>query len=72
MTGIAYPPVEMALEHAKNFSAHHPEELAAGPDAVSELQAAREQGRREGLEEALARLVHSGMSETQARQILGL
>ncbi len=77
MTGIAYPPVEMALEHVKSFNAHHPEGLATGaepalPDAVSELQAAREQGKREGLEEALARLIRSGMSEGEARQLLGL
>lgn len=77
MTAIAYPPVEMALEHVKNFNAHHPEgqdsaAAPAVPDAVSELQAARAQGQREGLEEALTRLVQSGMSEDQARQILGL
>ncbi|WP_295441736.1 Rpn family recombination-promoting nuclease/putative transposase [uncultured Thiodictyon sp.] len=57
-------------------------------DEVSELRAEREKGRREGmlevalkgklegqregLETALARLMQSGMSEDQARQLLGL
>ena len=57
-------------------------------DEVSERRAEREKGRlegklegkiegkieghREGLETALARLIQSGMSENQARQLLGL
>ena len=53
-------------------------------DQVSELRAEREKGRlecelegklegqREGLEMALDRLIQSGMSEDQARQLLGL
>ena len=82
MAAIAYPPVQQALTRIKDLSADaETRRLAfvrerALHDEVTELRAEREQGKlegkREGLEEALARLVQSGMTESQARQILGL
>ena len=78
MAAIAYPPVQQALEHIKALSADaETRRLAfvrerALHDEVSELRAEREIGKREGLETALARLIQSGMSENQARQLLGL
>ena len=90
MAAIAYPPVQQALEHIKALSADaETRRLAfvrerALHDEVSELRAAREKGKREGmlegelkgkrdgLDEALARLIQNGLSENQARQLLGL
>ena len=78
MAAIAYPPVQQALDHIKALSADaETRRLAfvrerALHDEVSELRAEREIGKREGLETALARLIQSGMSENQARQLLGL
>ena len=82
MAAIAYPPVQQALEHIKALSADaETRRLAfvrerALHDEVSELRAERKigmrEGKLEGLEEALARLIQSGMSENQARQLLGL
>jgi hypothetical protein len=78
MAAIAYPPVQQALDHIKVLSADaETRRLAfvrkrALHDEVSELRAEREKGRLEGLETALARLMQSGMSEHQARQLLGL
>ena len=86
MAAIAYPPVQQALEHIKALSADdETRRLAfvrerALHDEISELRAEREKGKlegklegqREGLETALARLIQSGMSENQARQLLGL
>jgi len=78
MAAIAYPPVQQALDRIKDLSADaETRRLAfvrerALHDEVSELRAEREKGKLEGLEEALARLVQSGIGESQARQILGL
>ena len=82
MAAIADPSVQQALEHIKALSADaETRRLAfvrerALHDEVSELRAEREkgklEGKLEGLEEALARLIQSGMSEHQARQLLGL
>jgi DNA-binding PucR family transcriptional regulator len=78
MAAIAYPPVQQALDRIKGLSADaETRRLAfvrerALHDEASERRAEREQGKLEGLEEALARLIQSGMSESQARQILGL
>ncbi|WP_295441741.1 hypothetical protein [uncultured Thiodictyon sp.] len=82
MSAIAYVPVQQALEHIKALSGDaETRRLAfvrerALHDEISELRAEREKGKlegqREGLETALARLIQSGMSENQARQLLGL
>jgi DNA-binding PucR family transcriptional regulator len=78
MAAIAYPPVQQALDHIKALSADaETRRLAfvrerALHDEVSELRAEREKGRLEGLEDALARLIQNGMSEHEARQLLGL
>lgn len=77
MSEIAYPPVQQALAGIKHLSADaETRRLAfvrerALSDEASLMRQEREKGRAEGLQEALNRLVESGMDEQQARRILG-
>ena len=41
-------------------------------DEISQLASARMEGKQEGLQEAITKMVQSGMSEARARAILGL
>ena len=82
MTEIAYPPVQQALGILKNLSAdEEARRLAlvrerALLNEITELNAARREGEARGeakaMQEALGKLVASGMNEDQARKILGL
>ena len=82
MSEIEYPPVRQALAGIKHLSADaETRRLAfvrerALRDEASLMRQEREkgkiEGRAEGLQEALSRLIESGMSEVQARRILGL
>jgi predicted transposase/invertase (TIGR01784 family) len=85
MSEIHYPPVQKALDCIKSLSADAEtrrlalvRERALGDEAALlryEREAGRQEGkaegRLEGLEEAVNRLVQSGMSEDQARRLLG-
>lgn len=86
MSEIAYPPVRQALGILRNLSAdEETRRLAlvrqrALLNEISELNAARREGKAEGLaegearamREALARLIASGIEPARARAILGL
>jgi predicted transposase/invertase (TIGR01784 family) len=86
MTEIAYPPVQQALGILKNLSAdEEARRLAlvrerALLNEITELNAARREGEAMGeargeakaMQDALGKLIASGMSEDQARKILGL
>jgi predicted transposase/invertase (TIGR01784 family) len=78
MSEIAYPPVQQALGILKHLSAdEEARRLAlvrqrALLNEISELNAARREGKVDGLREALARLIASGIEPARARALLGL
>ena len=78
MSQLSYPPVQQALEMLKNLSADDETQRKAFVreralrDEVSQLASARMEGKQEGLQEAITKMIQSGMSEAQARAILGL
>ena len=86
MSQLTYAPVQQALEMLKDLSADDETQRKAFVreralrDEVSQLASARMEGKREGkqegkqegLQEAITKMVQSGMTEAQARAILGL
>jgi hypothetical protein len=74
MSQLTYPPVQQALEVLKDLSADDETQRKAFVreralrDEISQLASAR----MEGLLEAKTKMLQSGMSEEQARTILGL
>ena len=78
MSQLTYPPVQQALEMLKNLSADDETQRKAFVreralrDEFSQLASARMEGKQEGLQEAITKMIQSGMSEAQARAILGL
>ena len=82
MSQLTYPPVQQALEMLKNLSADDETQRKAFVreralrDEVSQLASARmegkQEGKQEGLQLAITKMIQSGMSEAQARAILGL
>ena len=82
MSQLSYPPVQQALEMLKNLSADDETQRKAFVreralrDEVSQLASARmegkQEGKQEGLQLAITKMIQSGMSEAQARAILGL
>ena len=86
MSQLSYPPVQQALEMLKNLSADDETQRKAFVreralrDEISQLASARMEGKHEGLQEgeskglqkAITKMVQSGMTEAQARAILGL
>jgi hypothetical protein len=74
MSQLTYPPVQQALEVLKDLSADDETQRKAFVreralrDEISQLASAR----MEGLQEAKTKMLQSGMSEEQARTILGL
>jgi predicted transposase/invertase (TIGR01784 family) len=82
MSQLSYPPVQQALSLLKTLSAdaetQHRAQVRerALRDELTEIalanQRGREQGKLEGLQDALDKMIASGISKTQARSILGL
>ena len=78
MSQLTYPPVQQALEMLKGLSADDETQRKAFVreralrDEVSQLASARMEGKQEGLQLAITKMIQSGMSEAQARAILGL
>ena len=82
MSQLTYPPVQQALEVLKDLSADDETQRKAFVreralrDEISQLASARmegkQEGKQEGLQEAKTKMLQSGMSEEQARTILGL
>ena len=78
MSQLTYPPVQQALEMLKSLSADDETQRKAFVreralrDEVSQLASARMEGKQEGLQLAITKMIQSGMSEAQARAILGL
>ena len=82
MSQLTYPPVQQALEVLKDLSADDETQRKAFVreralrDEISQLASARmeglQEGKQEGLQEAKTKMIQSGMSEEQARVILGL
>jgi hypothetical protein len=78
MSQLTYPPVQQALEVLKDLSADDETQRKAFVreralrDEISQLSSARMEGLQEGLQEAKTKMLQSGMSEEQARTILGL
>ena len=78
MSQPADQPVQQVLEMLKNLSADDETQRKAFVreralrDEVSQLASARMEGKQEGLQEAITKMIQSGMSEAQARAILGL
>jgi predicted transposase/invertase (TIGR01784 family) len=86
MSQLTYPPVQQALEVLKDLSADDETQRKAFVreralrDEISQLASARMEGKQEGkqeglqegLQEAKTKMLQSGMSEEQARTILGL
>ena len=81
MSQLTYPPVQQALEVLKDLSADDETQRKAFVreralrDEISQLASARmegkQEGKQEGLQEAKTKMLQSGMSEEQARAILG-
>ena len=79
---LTYPPVQQALEMLKGPSVDDETQRKAFVreralrDEVSQLASARmegkQEGKQEGLQLAITKMIQSGMSEAQARAILGL
>ena len=82
MSQLTYPPVQQALEVLKDLSADDETQRKAFVreralrDEISQLASARmegkQEGKQEGLQEAKTKMLQSGLSEEQARAILGL
>lgn len=82
MSQLTYPPVQQALEVLKDPSADDETQRKAFVreralrDEISQLASARmeglQEGKQVGLQEAKTKMLQSGMSEEQARAILGL
>ena len=86
MNQLSYPPVQEALRRLKDLSADDETQQRAFMreralrDEVTELFAAEQRGEQRGelrgeqrgLQQALTKMLQNGMSEAQARSILGL
>ena len=78
MNQVTYPPVQQALNMLKDLSADAEAQHRAMVreralhDERTLIQAAEQRGKLEGLEDALTKMIASGIAEAQARTILGL
>ena len=82
MSQLTYPPVQQAPGMLKGLSVDDETQRKAFVreralrDEVSQLASARmegkQEGKQEGLQLAITKMIQSGMSEAQARAILGL
>ena len=78
MSQLSYPPVQQALDMLKDLSADAETRHRAMVreralyDERTLIQAAELRGEEKGLQDALKKMVASGIPEAQARSILGL